>query len=278
MVREHLDAAAAASAPDTGATAAELRNERAIELLSAAQRVPDPERQKLRQRVVLDHLDVAEAVAHRYRSGNRDWDDVRQVAYIGLTKAAQRFDPERGVDFVSFAVPTIAGEIKRYIRDTSWVVRPPRRLQELYVRVAAESPRLSQQLGHSPTVAELAEHLGEPPVLVAEAIDCVLGMRPSSLDAPAGDFDSGSDLTTLADCIGGDDEHLAQTELVATLQWACRSLTPRECRIVYLRFWQELTQSEIAAEIGVTQMQVSRLLAKILATLRDRLDVGSLAA
>lgn len=269
------------SALDAGALPTgdpEARNEAAVAMLAAASDAPEPERGELQRRVVLAYLDVAEAVASRYRSRAHDWNDLRQVAFVGLTKAVHRFEPSRGADLISFAVPTIAGEIKRYIRDTSWSVRPPRRLQELYVRVVAEAPRLAQSIGRSPTTHELAAHLGETPELVVQAIECAHDLQPESLDAPRGDAD-GDQPVTLGDSIGVADDGLARAELVATLRWACRVLTPRERRIVYLRFFEDRTQAEIAAELGVTQMQVSRLLAKILATLRLRLvPDGSIAA
>jgi len=264
-------------AEPTGLADADARDARAAELLRRAKTAPEGERRRIWQRVVLDYLDVAEAVARRYRSRAQDWDDVRQVAFVGLTKAVIRFEPSRGIGLVSFAVPTVAGEIKRHLRDRTWAVRPPRRLQELHLRLDAEMPELAQRLGRTPTLAELSAHLGEPRSVVAEALECGQGMRPASLDAEH-EGPGGHEPVTLADLLGAEDDAFARAELLATLRRACLPLTARERRILHLRFYEEWTQEQIAAELGVTQMQVSRLLAKILATLRSRIDADEALA
>jgi len=266
-----LTIVASPTAEHRDAAQSDARDLRAAELLEMARSASESERRSIHQRVVLDYLEVAEAVARRYRSHGQDWDDVRQVAFVGLTKAVMRFEPSRGVGLVSFAVPTVAGEIKRHLRDRTWTVRPPRRLQELHLRLDVANAELAQALGRTPTVAELAAHLGEPRAMVAEALDCRQSMRPASLDAERGEDGPGGDTTTLADSLGVEDDGYARAELLTTLRRACRTLTPRERRILYLRFTEERTQEEIAREIGVTQMQVSRLLTKILATLRARI-------
>lgn len=226
------------------------------------------DRERARQKTVLEHIGIAEAVAHRYRSRSQDWGDIRQVAYVGLIKAVDRFDPSRGDDFASFAVPTIAGEIKRHLRDNGWTVRPPRALQELHGSVIREIPRIAQQLGHDPSSEEIAQSLGQSVARVAEALTCQRSMSPISLDAPVHAED---DRTALADTLGSTGDDLERAELVQTLRVACRSLSPRERRILFLRFYHNQTQSEIAQELGVTQMQISRLLTKILGQLRSLL-------
>jgi len=219
--------------------------------------------------LVVGHLQLADAIAHRFAGRRQDADDLRQVAYLGLVKAAERFDPERSEDFASFAVPTIAGEIKRHFRDNSWFVRPPRSLQELRSTVAHEVPRLAQQLGREPSSDEIAERLGEPIARVDEAIGCVRAMHPMSLDAPVS---TAGENATFGDTLDSGDRMFEQAERLQTLRLACRQLPPRERLIIYRRFYEDRTQSEIASEIGVTQMQVSRLLASTLARLRGLLD------
>ncbi|WP_324014717.1 sigma-70 family RNA polymerase sigma factor [Microbacterium sp. JZ37] len=256
--------------------AQEDRNARAVALLERARSAPAAERTRLQQQVVVEYLDVADAVASRYVSRPQDAGDVRQVAYLGLTKAVQRFAPDRGADIVSFAVPTIAGEIKRHLRDTSWVVRPPRQLQELHAELRTAVPRIAQQLGHDPSPAEIAAETGFAVEHVVEAIDCGQGRQPASLDAPHAATPDGS--LTLGDTLHASGADFARAEVSAALAAACRTLSPRERRILYLRFFHEQTQAEIARECGVTQMQISRLLTKILSTLRGQLTPDLLAA
>ncbi|MDI6942256.1 sigma-70 family RNA polymerase sigma factor [Microbacterium barkeri] len=256
--------------------AQEDRNARAVALLERARSAPEAERTRLQQQVVVEYLDVADAVASRYVSRPQDAGDVRQVAYLGLTKAVQRFAPDRGADIVSFAVPTIAGEIKRHLRDTSWVVRPPRQLQELHAELRTAVPRIAQQLGHDPSPAEISAETGFAVEHVVEAIDCGQGRQPASLDAPHAATPDGS--LTLGDTLHASGADFARAEVSAALAAACRTLSPRERRILYLRFFHEQTQAEIARECGVTQMQISRLLTKILSTLRGQLTPDLLAA
>jgi len=249
------------------------RNARTVALLNAAKRAAPRERRRLQQQVVLDYLEVARAVANRFRSANQDYCDLCQVAYVGLTKAVQRFEPARGQDIVSFAVPTISGEIKRYLRDSSWSVRPPRRVQELWVELRTESVALAQRLGRDPTVAELAQQTGRSPSLVAEALYCVRGKVPLSLDAPA---DGGGEAAALRDLLNdGDDPGFERVELAASIASACRELSEMERRILYLRFFEERTQTEIAAELGTNQMKISRLLRRILLKMRAALVAAS---
>lgn len=221
--------------------------------------------------LALENLALADAVARRFfrHHSSRD-EDLVQVARIGLLKAARRFDPERGTDFAAFAVPTISGEIKRHLRDHGWFVRPPRQVQDLRARISEASPRLAQQLGRGPSVAELTADLGETSAHVREAMDCRSHLYPASLDVAVGeDHDA-----TLADLIPGRDDQWERAEIAAVLWSALRTLPPRERRILHLRFFEDRTQQEIARELGVTQMQISRILARTLRTLQDRIVNG----
>ena len=222
----------------------------------------------VRHDLVVNHLQLADAIAHRFAGRRQDADDLRQVAYLGLVKAAERYDPARSPDFASFAVPTIAGEIKRHFRDDCWFVRPPRSLQELKSTVEHEAPRLAQRLGREPSRGEIAEHVGQPADRIDEAISCGRAMRPLSLDAPVAAVE---EKATFGETLDSGDHSLEQAEQVQSLRLACRELPQRERLIIYRRFYEDRTQSEIAEEIGVTQMQVSRLLVSTLAKLRSLL-------
>ena len=245
------------------ATGPALRHPRPAPSRIAARRTQDDV-----DALVLSHLGVATAIARRLGGACRDLGDLEQVACVGLLKAARRFDPLRGDQFVSYAVPTISGEIKRYLRDCGWVVRPPRDVQELRGQLSREIPRLSQALGHEPSARDLATALGHDLRSVQEALGAHTSMRPLSLDTPPGDGGA----PTAADLLGSDDPGTGHAEDVVALAAACRALTDRQRRIVYLRFYEERSQQEIARELGVSQMQVSRLLRQIFAVLREELD------
>lgn len=219
--------------------------------------------------MVLAHLDVADAIARRFAGAQRDTDDLRQVAYMGLVKASRRFDPNKGDDFVSFAVPTISGELKRHLRDHGWVVRPPRRVQELRLRIAKARDDLAQKLHREPSAADLAASLHTSRADVREAIESGNSMRPTSLDASVRD---GGD--SLGSLVADEGRALERAELQSMLAPAVKRLAPREKHILYLRFYRELTQQEIAQTVGVTQMHVSRLLSRILDELRAALTEG----
>jgi RNA polymerase sigma-B factor len=244
-----------------------VRRTETRELIARTQTADKQSRKRLREQVVLIHLDLADTIARRYSGHGPEADDIRQVAYVGLIKASQRFDPDKGDDFVSFAVPTISGEIKRHLRDHGWVIRPPRPVQELRSQLNALIGSLAQELGHSPTSAELACRLDRDLADVKEAMIAHESMHPASLDVSVAEDDT----LTLADTIGRVDSALDRAEAVANLSPALRRLSTRERNIVYLRFFEELTQQEIATRLGVTQMQVSRLLKKILTTLHSAL-------
>ncbi|HET6794276.1 MAG TPA: SigB/SigF/SigG family RNA polymerase sigma factor [Acidimicrobiales bacterium] len=222
----------------------------------------------LREELVEAHLGLAEYLARRFANRGEPLDDLVQVASIGLVKAVDRFDPERAVEFSTYATHTIVGELKRHFRDKGWAVRAPRRLQELYLRLGQVISTLSQQLGRSPTIAELATEVQASEEEVLEALEAGQAYRFASLDAPApGPDDEGS--ATLASQLGSDDPTMAAAEDRAALGPLLDHLPPREQRILFLRFFQGMTQSEIAAQLGISQMHVSRLLARSLAQLRS---------
>ncbi len=226
----------------------------------------------LRDAVVREHLPLVHRVASRFRNRGEPFDDLVQVGTIGLLGAIDRFDPERGVEFSSFAVPTIVGEIKRYFRDKSWAIRVPRRLQELRLEISATTVELTQRLGRSPTQRELAEAIGCSVETIVEGLDASNAYSTLSLDA--GDDSDDSHSVRLLDVIGADDEQLDQIEIRESIKPLLDALDPRERRIVLLRFFQNRTQSEIAAEVGISQMHVSRLLNRALERLRNGLEGG----
>jgi RNA polymerase sigma-B factor len=223
----------------------------------------EAEQRELTRQLIETNASVARSMAARYRNRGVDLDDLEQVALLGLTKAAQRFDPDAGHDFLSFAVPTIRGELRRYFRDQGWMVRPPRRVQDLQARMAAAQDELEPRLGRSPRPSEIAEHLGVDLSDVIEALAADGCFTPTSLDATVGDGTS-----SLGDLLGHEDRALAWTEARVVLAPVLRRLSPRDRRILHLRFFEERTQQEIADEVGLTQAQVSRVITRILAELR----------
>jgi RNA polymerase sigma-B factor len=226
------------------------------------------DRRDLRDELVTAHLGLAEYLARRFANRGEPLDDLVQVASMGLVKAVDRFDPERGVEFSTYATHTIVGELKRHIRDKGWAVRAPRRMQELYLRLTKVIGVLGQTLGHSPTIAELAAEVQVSEEEVLEALEAGQAYRFASLDAPSGDSESPSYATYL----GADDPGMAEAERRALLAPLLEQLEPREQLIVHLRFFQGMTQSEIAATLGISQMHVSRLLAKSVSRLRAAAD------
>lgn len=223
-------------------------------------------RAKKRDEVIERCLPLADHVARRFSDRGEPVDDLRQVARIGLMHAVDRFDVERGNNFLAFAVPTVMGEVKRYFRDSTWSIRVPRRAQEASLNIAKASEELLQTLGRSPRPSEIAEHLGLPVGEVIEGMVARSAYTASSIDAEAG---SSTDGWTLADTLGDDDDRLGMVEEFVTLQPALAMLTERERKILTLRFFKSMSQSEIAREVGISQMHVSRLLTRILETLRE---------
>ncbi|MFZ0042257.1 MAG: SigB/SigF/SigG family RNA polymerase sigma factor [Solirubrobacteraceae bacterium] len=211
-------------------------------------------------------LPLARKLARRYSGSNEPYDDLVQVASLGLVKAVERFDPTRGFAFTSFAVPTILGELKRYFRDTSWAVHVDRSAQELARRIADARREVSARQGRSPTVPELAEYLELSNEEVLDGLQTSEAFDTVSLDAPrAGDDENDKRL----DALGDEDGRLQLVDDQATVFAAAACLPERERRILYLRFGEDLTQAEIAKRVGVSQMQVSRLLRKSVARLRE---------
>lgn len=228
----------------------------------------DPERQRLRDELVELHLPLVEYLARRFRNRGEWLDDLIQVATIGLIKSIDRFDLERGVEFSTYATPTIVGEIKRHFRDKGWAVRVPRRLQELKLSLTKAISELAQREGRAPTVSELAKHLQMSEEEVLEGLESANAYSTVSLDAP----DSGDeDAPAVADSLGIIDESLEGVEYRESLKPLLEKLPSREKRILLLRFFGNMTQSQIAAELGISQMHVSRLLARTLAQLREGL-------
>ncbi|MDO9496447.1 MAG: sigma-70 family RNA polymerase sigma factor [Nocardioides sp.] len=252
---------------DRGLNRAE-RSERTATLLAAAGSSPDPdETRALLDEVIVINRGVAESVASRYYDRGVDRDDLRQVAYEGLTKAVRRFDPATRNDLLTFAVPTIRGELLRYFRDRGWTVRPPRRIQELQRRVNQAIETLEGELGRSPATAEIVERLGISEDDYREACEAFGSFQPASLDQPVG-TDSA---TSIGDLLPDPDSGLTASEARLTLAPVVRRLSERDRRVLHLRFFDDLTQEEIGRDLGVTQMQVSRLLSRILSTLRDEI-------
>jgi RNA polymerase sigma-B factor len=265
-------AVAPAEAPSASAvTPPAVREDRTTltnRLLAEAAAATDPvERKRLHDEVVVLNAGVANAIASRYRGRGVATDDLTQIAFLGMWKAIQRFDPSFERDFLSYAVPTIKGEIKRHFRDNGWSVRPPRRIQELQGRMSAALEQLTQDLSRTPRPGEVAQFLEVPLEDVVEALSADGCFTPTSLDTPVGAEDAG----TLGELLGSEEEHLSAAEARVMLAPAVRSLGERDRRILYLRFFKQWTQEQIATDIGVTQMQVSRLLARILRDLRGQL-------
>jgi RNA polymerase sigma-B factor len=230
----------------------------------------DPERARIRATLVELHLPLVEYLARRFRNRGEWLDDLTQVATIGLIKSIDRFDLERGVEFSTYATPTIVGEIKRHFRDKGWAVRVPRRLQELKLSLTKAIGELAQREGRAPTVSELAAHLQMSEEEVLEGLESANAYSTVSLDAP----DSGDeDAPAVADSLGMIDEALEGVEYRESLKPLLERLPPREKKILLLRFFGNMTQSQIAAELGISQMHVSRLLARTLAQLREGLTV-----
>lgn len=224
----------------------------------------------IRERLVRAHLGLAASLAARFSSRPEAADDLHQAALLGLLHAIDRFDPHRNIQFTTFAWATISGELKRHFRDRTWGVRVPRRVQELYLVTAEATDTLTNTLGRSPTVAEVAESIGFSEEDVIEALEARSAYRLTSLDAPVGDDGDSSGRQ-----IGGDDHGYQVVEQRSMLSELTSRLEPRERQIIHLRFTEELTQAEIADRIGVSQMHVSRLLSVSLNKLRSWAEAGA---
>jgi len=231
----------------------------------------DVDRTFARDRLVELHLPLVEHCARRFVNRGEPFDDLVQVGTIGLIKAVDRFDTDRGVEFSTYATPTIIGEIKRHFRDKGWAIRVPRRLQELRLSITTATGELSQVLGRAPTAAELAEHLGTTVEDVLEGIESANAYSTLSLDAGA---DSEEGPAAMINTIGIVDEALEQIEVRESIKPLLAALPDREKTILMLRFFRGMTQSQIAEEIGVSQMHVSRLLTRTLDDLRSSVETA----
>lgn len=226
----------------------------------------EPQRREVRARLVTEHLPVAEHIARRFRNRGQPEDDLKQVATVGLINAVDRFDPQRGNDFLSFAVPTITGEVRRYFRDATWSLRVPRRLKELHTAITAASARLGQRLGRSPRPTELAAELRVPLEEVYEGLRVGYAYNSESLDETGA---SGDGRITMSGQLGVNDHDLSTVEDREALYPALAKLPEREAKIVVMRFFGNMTQSQIAERVGISQMHVSRLLTSSLRMLRE---------
>ncbi|PRZ42558.1 RNA polymerase sigma-B factor [Antricoccus suffuscus] len=220
----------------------------------------------IRRRIIEVNMPVAAAIAGRYAGRGENQDDLRQVAYVGLSKAVAGFDSALRKDFLSYAVPTISGELKKHFRDHCWTVRPPRRIQELQSQISGARDRLTQTLGHTPSLTELATELGVDEDEIDEALSADGCFSPSSLDAPVGEESA----TSVGDLIGDYDGEFERRERSMVLEELLHGLATRDRDILTFRYVDDWTQDRIAARLGVTQMQVSRLLKRILQDLSTR--------
>jgi RNA polymerase sigma-B factor len=261
-------ATAAASPPATSGVGVDRERTRALFARLAELEPGTAAHKSVRDALVEQHLPLVEHLARRFRNRGEPYDDLVQVATIGLIKSVDRFDPQRGVEFSTYATPTIVGEIKRHFRDKGWAVRVPRRLQELRLTLTQATSELSQRNGRSPTVAELAAHLKLSEEEVLEGLESANAYSTLSLDASE---QSDEDSVAVVDTLGVDDEALEGVEYRESLKPMLERLPAREQKILLLRFFRGMTQSEIAAEVGISQMHVSRLLARTLAQLREGL-------
>ncbi|AFM17474.1 RNA polymerase, sigma 37 subunit, RpsB/SigB [Mycolicibacterium chubuense NBB4] len=221
---------------------------------------------RLRNRIIEECLPLAERIARRYDRRGETHDDLVQVARVGLMNAVNRFDPDAGSEFLAFAIPTMLGEVKRYFRDCSWSVNVPRRLKDLYPALGPLTTEMTQRLGRSPTAGELAEALGVDRDEVVETLTAAAGFKARSIDYSSSRDD---DRPTLVDRMGGPDPGIGTVEDRDALRAQLECLPEREYWIVIMRFFESLTQTEIAQRMGISQMHVSRLLTQSLARLRD---------
>jgi RNA polymerase sigma-B factor len=229
----------------------------------------DPARKDaIKEELVEGYRNLVYFLARKFLNRGEPLDDIVQVGFLGLVKAIDRFDPSLGNEFTTFATPTITGEIKRYFRDKSWAIRFPRRLQELYQQIVRANEELKRELGRTPRVAEIAQRLNVSEEEVLEAMEMSPAHAPLSLSASVG-REGGEDTREVGDVIGTEDTGLDRVEMRDVLRRAMEHLTPRERAIMAMRFWDEMSQSEIAKRLGISQMHVSRLQRAALEHLRE---------
>ena len=243
------------------------RARRTTDVLDRLDEATEEDRTALLDELVEVNLGVARSIAKRYRNRGVSEEDLEQVACLALVRVARSYDHSTGHDFMSYAVPSIRGEVQRYFRDLGWMVRPPRRVQEMQSRISSCESGLSNDLGHPPSAVDLAAELGEEESDVREAMAANGCFAPTSLDQVAGTAET----TSIGDQLGEDERGLAAAEARVVLRSVVRRLNARERRILEMRFFGDCTQQEIADEIGVTQMQVSRLLGSLMTRLREDL-------
>ena len=229
----------------------------------------DPRRERLRDELVTGYLPIAQHIARRFAHRGEPLDDLVQVATVGLINAVDRYSPEKGADFFSFAVPTISGEVRRHFRDQGWSMRVPRRLKDMHVSINAVVSELSQRLGRAPKPTEIAERLGVPVSEVLEGLEASEAYRSSSLDEM---LSSEQGSATVGELVGEADAELDRVDYRQALRPVLAELADRERTIVMLRFFGNMTQTQIAEQVGISQMHVSRLLTQTLGRLRSRLD------
>ena len=230
--------------------------------------VDSPQWRRQRDRIIERCLPLANHIARRFHGRGEAQDDLIQVARVGLVNAVNRYDVDTGSDFVSFAVPTIMGEVRRHFRDNSWSLKVPRRLKELHLRLGAATAELSQQLGRAPTASELAAELELDRQEVVEGLVAGSSYNTLSIDSGGG---GAEDAPAILDTLGDTDLNLDQIENREALRPLLEALPDRERTVLLLRFFESLTQTQIAERVGISQMHVSRLLARSLARLRDEL-------
>ena len=230
----------------------------------------DPgERDRIREQLVRGYEGLVHFLARRFQNRGEPLEDIVQVGFLGLIKAIDRFDPSLGHEFTTFATPTILGEIRRYFRDKGWAIRFPRRLQELHQGVLRANEALKNELNRQPTVPEVAERLGVQPDDVLEAMELTTALTPLSIDATMAGAEEGG--RQLAEAVGGEDPSLDRVEMRDVLERALQHLNERERRIMIMRFFEEMSQSEVAKRLGISQMHVSRLQRAALEQLREQL-------
>lgn len=251
--------------------AAALATSRALFAEMATLDADDPRRLQIRDDLVRLHAGLAHGLARRFSRGGQHDDDLAQVAMLGLLKAIDRFEAGRGVEFSSFATPTIRGEIRRHFRDTAWATHVPRGLRELATQIPPATERLTARLGRAPKPSELAEDLGVTRERLMEALEAAEAYSTVPLEAPS--FEGRS----LAETVGDTDEALERVEERQALRPLIEALPERERTILMLRFFEERSQSQIAEAVGVSQMHVSRLLARTLSQLHDQLAEAAAA-
>ena len=253
--------------PGDALGAADFTRQRSAELFALLneKRLPEHDRAAAREDLVHLHLPLVEHCARRFRNRGEPFEDLVQVGTIGLIKSIDRFEAERGVEFSTYATPTIIGEIKRYFRDKGWAIRVPRRLQELRMQIVNTTSELTQELGRSPTPRELSEKIGCSVEEIIEGLESSNAYATLSLDATDdGDETGGS----MLDALGIDDPNLEHVEVRESIKPMLDQLDPREKRILVLRFFKNMTQTQIAEEVGISQMHVSRLLSRTLSQMR----------